>query len=212
MIDPALLALSSASTQHPSIDTSVSRSPSNFSASGCPSLTGSPILSVSPSSFGAVTPTDGWNGDVGIGVYSPGEEHGVIGTESNIARPMAERDKGKKRDFGDMTGWTDAEKEALSALEVLSKSTPGPRGKGKTKANEGGASNSGEGKEMLGDEFAKPPTSSMVAKLRKADVLKRAKQRREELALAIVRTRIALWETTIEGGVLLGLVKYYSKS
>jgi hypothetical protein len=46
----------------------------------------------------------------------------------------------------------------------------------------------------------------------RADVLRRAKERKNQLTLEIARTRIALWETTIEGGVLAGLVKYYSKT
>jgi hypothetical protein len=50
----------------------------------------------------------------------------------------------------------------------------------------------------------------IVGALVKADVLSRAKQKREEMAAQIVKTRIALWEATIEGGVLAGLVKQYS--
>jgi hypothetical protein len=69
----------------------------------------------------------------------------------------------------------------------------------------------GGGKELQ-DEFSSVATVPIVGRLTRADVLKRAKERREELKLEIARTRIALWETTIEGGVLAGLVKYYSKS
>ncbi|KAJ7127001.1 hypothetical protein C8R44DRAFT_111105 [Mycena epipterygia] len=204
MIDPLLLNFSSAFTQPAPIDTSVSGSRSNFSDSGCPSLAGSPIPSASSSSFGPMTPTDGgWNGDVGIGLYSPGEADRVMGTESNIPPAVGGKGKGKKRDFGDMTGWTDAEKEALSFLEVLSS-----KSKGKVKADEDG----GQGDAGEDGEFSKRPTLSIVGSLTKADVIKRAKQRRDELVVEIARTRIALWETTIEGGVLAGLVKYYGKS
>lgn len=52
----------------------------------------------------------------------------------------------------------------------------------------------------------------IVGSLVKGEVLKRAKERREELAAQIAKTRVALWETTIEGGVLAGVVKYYSTS
>ncbi|KAJ6576422.1 hypothetical protein DFH09DRAFT_1149292 [Mycena vulgaris] len=212
MIDPALLGISTSSLPD-SIDPSPSGGMSNFSDSGCPSLAGSPIPSVSSYSFGPMTPTDGgWNGDAGIGVYSPGEEHRVNGAESSIQASVLGKGKGKKRDFTDMTGWTDAEKEALYFLEVLSKSKARSKGKGKAKAEEEGGQDDDGGKEVQDDEFSRLPTVPIVGRLVKADVLKRAKERREELNLEIARTRISLWETTIEGGVLAGLVKYYGKS
>lgn len=69
----------------------------------------------------------------------------------------------------------------------------------------------GSGKDTpIEDEFSKLPTVPIVGALVKADVLSRAKQKREEMAAQIVKTRIALWEATIEGGVLAGLVKQYS--
>jgi hypothetical protein len=72
--------------------------------------------------------------------------------------------------------------------------------------------------DAVGDEggkdadFSKVPTVPIVGSLVKGEVLKRAKERREELAAQIAKTRVALWETTIEGGVLAGVVKYYSTS
>ncbi|KAJ6531784.1 hypothetical protein B0H19DRAFT_1188567 [Mycena capillaripes] len=217
MIDPVLLGLSASSTLPTAIDTSMM---SNFSDSGCPSLAGSPIPSVSSYSSGPMTPTEtGWSGDAGIGVFSPGEEYRASGAESQLVpRPdvrssVAGSSNGKKRGFSDMAGWSDAEKEALSFLEVLSKSKF--KGKGKAKAAEEDGAQDGAvgdpgtdgGKD---DEFSRLPTLPIVGSLVKADVLKRAKQRREELAAQIAKTRVALWETTIEGGVLAGLVKYYS--
>ncbi|KAJ7637755.1 hypothetical protein DFH06DRAFT_1433216 [Mycena polygramma] len=216
MIDPALLGIPTMPPLPSSIDTSMSASASNFSDSGCPSLAGSPIPSVSSFGFGPMTPTEtGWNGDAGIGVYSPGEEYRDTGAElrSDIHPRIAGTGSGKKRDFGDMAGWTSAEKEALSFLEVLSKSKLNGKGKGKARAEEDGGQDDGLGDDGgKDDEFSKLPTLPIVGRLVKADVLKRAKQRREELAAEIAKTRIALWETTIEGGVLAGVVKYYSSS
>ncbi|KAJ6513293.1 hypothetical protein C8R45DRAFT_341653 [Mycena sanguinolenta] len=207
------------------INTDIGRSLSNFTDSGCPSLVGSPIPSASSSSFGPMTPTEtGWNGDAGIGVFSPGEGERLPsssrlttpGTESqpDVQPCVASTSKGKKRDFGEMSGWTDAEREALSFMEVLSKSKLGSKGKGKDKAKanadedrEGG---DGSGKDNAEDEFSKLPTVPIVGALVRTEVLQRAKRRREELAAQIVETRVALWETTIEGGVLAGLVKHYS--
>ncbi|KAJ7228260.1 hypothetical protein GGX14DRAFT_611983 [Mycena pura] len=208
MIDPALLALS-APTLYTPIDTNMS----GFSDSGCPSLTASPFPSASSVSTWPMTPSDaGWGGDVGA-MSSSGEvalDHEVNLEPTTVAAGL---EKGKKRNLGDMTGWTDAEAEALSLLEVLSNS----KGKGKARANadeEGGQ----DGPGILGDcqdtrdgEFAKVPTVRIVGRPEKADVLKRAKARREELVREIERTRIALWETSIEGGVLAGLVKCFSK-
>ncbi|KAJ7707719.1 hypothetical protein B0H17DRAFT_528994 [Mycena rosella] len=205
MIDPLLLSLSTPPTFPGSIDTSASGS--NFSESGCPSLAGSPgPSSVSSYSFGPMTPTEtGWNGDAGVGVYSPGDENRGTEAESS-ARPSA-AGKGKKRDFSDLTGWTDAEKEALSFLEVLSKTKAGTLGKGKGKAiaDEDSSSQDGlrtpgddGGKEGQDDGFSRLRTLRIVGSLTKADTLKRAKERREELNLEIAKTRIALWETTIE--------------
>ncbi|KAJ7170677.1 hypothetical protein C8R43DRAFT_980450 [Mycena crocata] len=189
MIDPVLFG----------IDTSLGGGMSNFSDSGCPSLAGSPIPSVSSSSFAPSTPVETtWNGDAGIGVYSPGDEH----REGSSMPPFT--GKGKQRDLGDVT-WTDAEKEALSFLAVLSKA------KGKGKADEDGQDDR-EGKEVQDEDFSKLRTLPIVGRLAKADVLNHAKQRRAELVNEIARTRTALWETTIEGGVLAGVVKYYSKT
>lgn len=61
-------------------------------------------------------------------------------------------------------------------------------------------------------DFSTLPTLPIRGHLVRADVLRRAKERKNQLTLEIARTRIALWETTIEGGVLAGLVKYYSKT
>ncbi|KAJ7158763.1 hypothetical protein C8R46DRAFT_1110199 [Mycena filopes] len=95
MIDPILLALSRSSSSNlpASIDTSMS----NFSDSGCPSLAGSPMPSVSSfSSFGPMTPTEtGWNGDVAFGVdgalgmYSPGDGHGFGMQAKASVQPVA---------------------------------------------------------------------------------------------------------------------------
>ncbi|KAJ7475841.1 hypothetical protein FB451DRAFT_258959 [Mycena latifolia] len=218
MIDPILLRLSAPTSLPGSIETSTSGSVSNFSDSGCPSLAGSPIPSVSSYSFGPMTPTEtGWSGDVGIGIYSPGQESVGTATESNVPMSAVGKDKGKKRDFSDMTGWTDAEKEALSFLEVLSQSKARSKGKGKAKADEDssqdapGTSGNDGGKEVQDDSFSRLPTVPIVGRPNKADVLKRAKERQAELNRRIERTRIALWETTIEGGVLAGVVKYYGK-
>jgi hypothetical protein len=144
MIDPALLGLPSSSSLPGSIDTSMGGSMSNFSDSGCPSLAGSPIPSVSSYSFGPMTPTEsGWSGDADIGVYSP--EHTVTGVESQLdappdVQPLIGTSNGKKRDFDDMrNGWTDAEKDALTFLEVLSKSKLRGKGKGKARAEEDGS-------------------------------------------------------------------------
>ncbi|KAF7374922.1 hypothetical protein MSAN_00378300 [Mycena sanguinolenta] len=126
----------------PPIDTDVGGSMSNFTDSGCPSLVGSPIPSASSSSFGSMTPTETrWNGDPSIGIFSPGEgerfptssRFPTPGTEPHPnAQPcVASTSQGKKRDFGEMSGWTDAEREALSFMEVLSKSKLGSRAKGK---------------------------------------------------------------------------------
>ncbi|KAJ7104165.1 hypothetical protein B0H15DRAFT_942175 [Mycena belliarum] len=212
MIDPALLSLSTSTSALPG--PSASGSMSHFSDSGCPSLVGSPIPSVSSSSFGPMTPTEmGWNGDAESGVYSPVQDPVVSSAEGSTLG----KGKGKKRDFSDMSEWTDAEKEALYFLEVLSQSKTRPKGKGKSKADRDSSQDSSqdapgrdEGKES-DVQFSKVPTVPIVGALAKAEVLKRAKERREELSREIERTRIALWETTIEGGVLAGLVQHYGK-
>ncbi|KAJ7066953.1 hypothetical protein C8F01DRAFT_1119738 [Mycena amicta] len=59
-------------------------------------------------------------------------------------------------------------------------------------------------------EFSMVPTLPIMGSIVKADILNRAKARREQLVREIERTRIALWETTIEGGVLATLVNKYS--
>jgi hypothetical protein len=91
-----------------------------------------------------MTPTEsGWSGDADIGVYSP--EHTVTGVESQLdappdVQPLIGTSNGKKRDFDDMrNGWTDAEKDALTFLEVLSKSKLRGKGKGKARAEEDGS-------------------------------------------------------------------------
>ncbi|KAF8206474.1 hypothetical protein K438DRAFT_1963507 [Mycena galopus ATCC 62051] len=201
IMDPALLATLSAD---------VGGSLSNFSDSGCPSLAGSPIPSDSSYSFGPMTPTEtGWNGDSNIAIFSPGEgeRFPTPARESQpAAQPTAGTSNGKKRAFGEMAGWTSAEKEALSFLEVLSKSKLGSKGKGKGKAK----AEDREDGNVAEDEFSKVPTVPIVGALVRADVLQAARQRREELVAQIVKARVALWETTIEGGVLAGLVKHYS--
>jgi hypothetical protein len=132
-IDPILLGLGP-------IDTTSSASMSNFSDSVCPSLSGSPIPSISSYSFGdysPMTPTDGgWDGDVGIGVYSPGEEHRFVGPSATAPSPVMDNGKGKKRDLSELKGWSDAEIQALSFLDTVSKTTskPKPKSKGKEKA------------------------------------------------------------------------------
>ncbi|KAJ7903565.1 hypothetical protein B0H14DRAFT_946953 [Mycena olivaceomarginata] len=140
MMDPTLLDLPAFSPFPNPIDTS------NYTDSGTPSLAGSPIPSVSSYSFGPMTPTmtpteTGWNGDAGIGIFSPGEEERIPTPGAEPQPPVAGTSdpKGKKRDFGEITPWTDAEKEALSFLEVLSKSKlgSGSKGKGKAKAKPG---------------------------------------------------------------------------
>ncbi|KAJ6619736.1 hypothetical protein B0H10DRAFT_2024697 [Mycena sp. CBHHK59/15] len=214
MIDPVLLALSAPSV--PSIDTSGSASVSNYSDSGCPSLSGSPIPSGSSYSFGdngPMTPTEAaWDGDMGIGVYSPGEEQRLVGAVANVQPPSSDKGKGKQRAFGDLTGWSDAEIDALSFLDTLSKS----KGKAKAKADKDGGQDGGAGgdvgQEGKDADFSMLPTVPIVGSWAKADVLKRAKERKKQLTVEIARTRITLWETTIEGGVLAGLVKYHSKS
>ncbi|KAJ7494725.1 hypothetical protein B0H11DRAFT_2003127 [Mycena galericulata] len=216
MLDPILQGLQSSSALPPTIDTSMSGSTSIFSDSGCPSLAASPIPSVSSYSFGPMTPTDGgWNGDAGIGVYSPGEDQAAAPVPGSSVQPsIADKGKGKKRDIRAMAEWTDAEKEALSFLEILSKSKLGGKGKGKAKAEEDGSqdlSSEDAGKEAQDDDFSKLRTVPILGHVMKADILNSAKERREHLARQIAKTRIALWETTIEGGVLAGLVQYYSK-
>ncbi|KAJ7756419.1 hypothetical protein DFH07DRAFT_820504 [Mycena maculata] len=217
IMDPAFLGLDNTASSHPDpIDTGMSGM-SSFSDSRCPSLAASPIPSVSSYSFGPMTPSDGgWNGDASIGAYSPGEEHRAPVAESSAQPFVADKGKGRKRDFDAMAaGWTDAEKEAFSFLEILSKTKLG-KGKGKARVDEeagqdvgnvGTVGNVGNEEDA---EFSRLPTLPIVGRLAKADVLKRAKDRRAELAMQIEKTRIALWETTIESGVLAGLVKYYS--
>ncbi|KAF7330540.1 hypothetical protein MVEN_02493700 [Mycena venus] len=214
MTDPALMGLPASSTHPSSIDPS---SMSNFSDSGCPSLIGSPIPSVSSYSFGGpMTPTEsGWNGDASIGIFSPGEGERVdtpgVEPQPDVPSQVAGTSNGKKRDFGEMAGWTNAEKEALSFLEVLSKSKSELKGKGKARAEEDREDGGAAGKDTAEDDkFSKLRTLPIVGSLARADVLNSAKQRREQLAAQITKTRVALWETTIEGGVLAGLVKHYS--
>ncbi|KAK7033092.1 hypothetical protein R3P38DRAFT_2920657 [Favolaschia claudopus] len=229
MMDPALLAFQTANFPPP-IDTNMSASTSNFSGSDCPSLAGSPIPSVSSWSFGPMTPTDSTSSmDAGIGIFSPGEEErasagvsapGGVQTDGlSFGSASGSSSMGKKRDFGEMSGWTNGEREAYSFLEVLSTATATAKGKdkgkGKAKAAEGtGNDREGEGDEVVAaqDEFSKLRTLPIMGALVKAEVLKKAKKRREELAAQIDATRVALWETTIEGGVLAGLVKHYSAS
>ncbi|KAJ7650282.1 hypothetical protein FB45DRAFT_887469 [Roridomyces roridus] len=188
---------------------------SNFSDSRCPSLAPSPIPSSGSSfSFGPMTPTDGgWSGDAGIGVYTSGDSMSFTDQPSTS--------QGKKRDFSTMTR---AEQEALTFMEVLSKSRSDAvakkakldTGKGKGKAVEEDEDLSE--KDVEGDvdeelapvkDFSQVKTVSIVGRLAKEDVLKRAREKQKELAMEIAKTRIALWETTIEGGVLASLVEYY---
>ncbi|KAJ7773265.1 hypothetical protein B0H16DRAFT_143440 [Mycena metata] len=223
MMDPLLLAMSPPA---PNMPTPIDTSMGNFSDSGCPSLASSPMPSVSSlSSFGPMTPTEtGWSGDASIGVYSPGEEQRVVGmraearvqpiasTSAGAQPPAADvstagASKGKKRDFSSMAGWTDAERDALNFLEVLSKSKLG-----QVRPVEEDSQDDDAGKDPQDIEFSKVPTLPIVGSLVKADVLARARQRKEELAAEIAKTRVNLWETTVEGGVLAGLVKYYSTS
>nr|GAT60759.1 predicted protein [Mycena chlorophos] len=58
--------------------------------------------------------------------------------------------------------------------------------------------------------FSEVPTMPLAGHDTKAVILSRAKARREQLRLEIVQRRIALWETTIEGGVLATLVGKYN--
>ena len=63
-------------------------------------------------------------------------------------------------------------------------------------------------------KVAKPAVAEVVSrqKLGKADILKEAHARRQQLADAIVQARTKLWETTIEQGVLSHLAHYYKTS
>lgn len=61
---------------------------------------------------------------------------------------------------------------------------------------------------MRGIMFMPPVTGAPIKKtLDRDEVLRKAKARREQLAAELARTKIELWETTIEQGVLLNLLK-----
>ncbi|KAJ7227177.1 hypothetical protein GGX14DRAFT_510757 [Mycena pura] len=202
MVDPVLLALSDSTLP-------VNTDMNPYLDGGCPSLVASPIPSDCSFSTWPLTPSEvGW-GEAGI-VFS-GDDAVQVTMEPEPTVPQAgvALDKGKKRDLG----WTNAEREALKFLEVLSKLNPE-----KANANEEGGRD-GPGvmghpgdKDARDDEFAKVPTLRIVGSLAKADALRRAKERREELVREIADTKMTLWETTIEGGVLAGIVERYSKN
>ena len=50
-------------------------------------------------------------------------------------------------------------------------------------------------------------TAKVMKKPERADVLRRARIRREQLAKELARTKMELWETTIEQGVLTNILK-----
>ncbi|KAF7312273.1 hypothetical protein MIND_00240300 [Mycena indigotica] len=192
LIDPVLLALSTsnvASLDSASLD--------------CPSLVGSPIPSSSSFMSEVFTPalSEGGFGEFGI----------VPGETSSIPAPHV--DKGKQREVVDhLSAWTETEKDALSFLEATSMASMS--GQALALMNQPGGQGEGYGSEgMLGQkdvEFSMLPTQPILGNAVKANVLARAKARRQQLVEEITRTRIALWETTIEGGVLATLVNKLS--
>lgn len=54
---------------------------------------------------------------------------------------------------------------------------------------------------------ARSKVMSGAKKLNKADILERARIRREQLAKELARTKVELWETMIEQGVLTNISK-----
>ena len=59
-----------------------------------------------------------------------------------------------------------------------------------------------------GVTFLPPVTGAPLKRtLDREEVLKKAKARREQLVAELARTRVELWETSIEQGVLLNLLK-----
>ena len=61
--------------------------------------------------------------------------------------------------------------------------------------------------QLEGIDETQPKSPTRSKKLDRADILRRARSRREQLAKELARTKIELWETTIEQGVLTHISK-----
>ncbi|XP_006459519.1 hypothetical protein AGABI2DRAFT_116484 [Agaricus bisporus var. bisporus H97] len=54
------------------------------------------------------------------------------------------------------------------------------------------------------------PQTKPIQKQRKTDILKRAEEKREELRVKLEQVKMKLWETTIEHGALVHLMRFYA--
>jgi len=216
-IDPALLAISRPPNPAITIDTNIfSNTNASASASAtpsCPSLAGSPFLSSSGSFGDPMTPPETWDsGDLGLGIFSPGESDAVL-QDGNVL--------GKRKEIEPALGAFDFDLDFGTASSVM-----GPVneelershlrvdkgnewGKGKQKASENLAGGQG-GKATTTMNMKVTPVGTPAKSLDKKDVLRRARDRKRQLEEEINKTRIELWEMTMEEGMLLRLAGHYA--